>query len=489
MQNIDSTNNLFHLVSRSGYGFSPLMYQKMKGKSRKELVTMIFKESESYTPFQIVKEPSENEKRPKEMSDMEREEYKKKQREMQKESRIKIVEMNARWLKNMQEKDFGLREKMTLFWHGHFACRINNAYFMQHYFNTLQKYSLSNFGDLLREISKTPAMLQFLNNQQNKKEHPNENFSREVMELFTLGRGNYTEQDIKEAARAFTGWGFDASGVFKFREKQHDDAPKTVLGNTGNFNGDDVLTIILKQPQTAEFITEKVYRFFVNDIPDSDRVTKLANLFRRNDYDISVLMKEIFSSDWFYSQNNKGALIKSPVELLVNVMRVNQVHVENDQVLIQFQKLLGQNLFNPPNVAGWPGGKSWIDSSSLMLRMRLPEIFYYDQEFMAQSKVDGIDLDNDPMAAQKKQEQMNKNYLTKANQRIKATLHWDSYIAIFDKVPMEDLFDEIVQLHIRTNKISVSKEIVESKIDTSNKIDYIKGVTTFVMSTPEYQLS
>jgi len=331
-------------------------------------------------------------------------------------------------------------------------------------------------------------MLQYLNNQQNRKAHPNENFAREVMELFTLGRGQYTEQDIREGARAFTGWGANPKGEFEFREKQHDDGVKIFLGKTGNFKGDDALNIILQQPQTAIFITEKILRFLVNQTPDPRVLAELSLSFRKSNYDISRLLHEIFSSSWFYNPENRGILIKSPVELLSNICRVNHASFQKPEVLIQFEKLLGQELFNPPNVAGWKGGTTWIDSSSLMMRLRLPEIFFYDKEFISQPKVSGADLDSDFASAQGSQERNNENYLKQASQRVNATLNWDPYIRLFDNIPREKLFDQIVALHINIDKPGVHKDLVESKINTADRDLYIKGVTTFIMSTPQYQL-
>src|ERR1017187_5564451 len=172
---------------------------------------------------------------------------------LRKQSVDDLKNLNLAWLDEMINSEAQIREKMSLFWHGHFACRVINIYFQQQLLNIIRENALGNFGDLLREASKSPAMLSFLNNQQNKKQHPNENFAREVMELFTLGRGNYTENDIKEAARAFTGWGFNLQGEFVDRPFVHDNGKKTFLGKTGNFDGDDIIDILLEQKQTAQF--------------------------------------------------------------------------------------------------------------------------------------------------------------------------------------------------------------------------------------------
>ncbi|GAA3923871.1 DUF1800 domain-containing protein [Hymenobacter algoricola] len=300
--------------------------------------------------------------------------------------------MNTGWLNRMATSPAQLREKMTFFWHGHFACRVRRPDAALQLNNTLRKGALGNFGDLLLAVSREPAMLQFLNNQQNKKQHPNENFAREVLELFTIGRGHYSEQDVKEAARAFTGWGYNAGNQYTFRAQQHDDGAKTFLGRTGNLSGEDVLAIILDQPRTAEFLTTKIYRFFVNDTPNPAHIQPLAKAFFQSKYDISDLLERIFSADWFYDAANVGTRIKSPIELLAGIKRTLGLELENEQPLIVFQKALGQTLFQPPNVAGWPGGRNWIDSSSLVFRLQLPQVLLRNAEFSIALKEDENDL-------------------------------------------------------------------------------------------------
>ena len=306
--------------------------------------------------------------------------------------RAAFVNMSAAWMDRMAAAPAQLREKMTLFWHGHFACRIRqpNAVLALH--NTMRRHALGKFPDLLLAVSQEPAMLQFLNNQQNRKQSPNENFAREVMELFTLGRGHYTEQDVKEAARAFTGWGYDSQGGFRFRERDHDAEPKTFLGRTGNLTGEDVLRRILEQPAAAAFVVTKVYRFFVNDVPNAAHIEPLAAAFRQSGYDIADLMERLFSAEWFYDPANVGTHIKSPVELLAGIRRTLNVQIDNHRALLGYQQALGQTLFMPPNVAGWPGGRSWIDSSSLLLRLQLPAILFKNAEFAVALKQDENDI-------------------------------------------------------------------------------------------------
>ena len=315
------------------------------------------------------------------------------QRKMQNQgSRNAFINMSTAWMDRMANSPAQLREKMTLFWHGHFACRVSNPAAALSLHNATRQHALGKFPDLLLAVSQETAMLQFLNNQQNRKEHPNENFAREVMELFTLGRGNYTETDVKEGARAFTGWGFDYQDNFKFREREHDAGSKTFLGSTGNFTGEDVLKIILEQPAAATFLVTKIYRFFVNDVPNLAHIEPLAGAFRKSGYDIADLMERLFSADWFYDPINVGTHIKSPVELLAGIRRTLNVKIDNELPLLDYQKALGQTLFQPPNVAGWPGGRNWIDSSSLLLRLQLPAILFKNAEFAVALKQDENDI-------------------------------------------------------------------------------------------------
>jgi uncharacterized protein (DUF1800 family) len=368
-----------------------------------------------------------------------------------------------------------LREKMSLFWHGHFACRVINIYFQQQLLDTIRKNALGNFADLLRDISKSPAMLSFLNNQQNKKQHPNENFAREVMELFTMGRGNYSENDIKEAARAFTGWGFDVHGEFVKRPFQHDSGNKKFLGKTGNFNGDDVINILLEQKQTARFIAEKIYRFFVNEETDSNKVDVLADGFYQSGYSIHVLLENIFSSDWFFDKKNVGNKIKSPIELLVGIRRLLPIEFENEEAQLLIQRVLGQLLFYPPNVAGWPGGKNWIDSSSLMFRLNIPYALTNAGDFYVNPKND----DDNMMGMQSEND-------IKANQ-VQTTVNWDPVIKAFQDVPRENLLKNISNVLLQTQS-KVSSAVLETHVDKQSRENYIKATIVKLMSTPEYQL-
>ncbi len=409
-----------------------------------------------------------------------------------------IRELNTLWLNRMSSGEDALREKMALFWHGHFACRVLNPVAVQQYLNTIRQHALGNFGDLLMAVSKEPAMLQFLNNQQNRKNAPNENFAREVMELFTLGDeapqppkgefqrrqlplrglGGYTEADVKEAARAFTGWGFNAGG-FVFRQQQHDDGLKTILGQTGAFSGEDVIRLLLEKKETARFITTKLYRFLVNDdtgnVPAQTRITALANRFYANHYDIADLLETILTADWFYDPANVGNHIKSPVELVAGMGRTLGLRVEQQQSLLFIQRTLGQILLYPPNVAGWPGGRNWIDSSSLLFRMKLPDVLLKAAPVLVQPKDDG-DVNTEALARTGKGP-------------LRATVDWAAFEANFADVPTEKLPDELAAFLVQQPLGTAQRAEVMKRIDPGKpRSEQIRTLTATLMALPEYQL-
>ena len=345
-----------HLYLRAGFGETPVVIKKKKQQSIQKLVDELFNDAKQYNPITYLENPADS----KEVGNF-------KVLLLILKSRDQMQELNIEWLKTLHTTKSVLREKMTLFWHNHFATSTQLAYLMQVQNNTLRKNALGKFDKLLHAISTDPAMIIYLNNQQNKKDAPNENFAREVMELFTLGEGNlYTEKDIKEAARAFTGWTVNKRGKFEFVAKEHDDGEKEFMGMKGNFNGQDIINILLSKKQTARYVTYKIYKEFVNDDVDETIVTQLTDQFFESGYDIGKLMKTIFTADWFYEEKNVGTHIASPVELLTRYKRLLNIGFKDDKAQLVVQKVLGQVLFFPPNVAGWPGGKNWVDSFSLL---------------------------------------------------------------------------------------------------------------------------
>ncbi|ACU57701.1 Protein of unknown function DUF1800 [Chitinophaga pinensis DSM 2588] len=467
-----------HLAWRAGFGASPAIIDEWTHKKRRQVISKILAgpEKDAQTPLKV-RDASDLPDRGTMMSPEEK-------RALNKMNRQGVKDLNLQWMNEMVQSEHPLREKMALFWHGHFACRTQNVLFNQQLLQVIRENALGNFGELLTAVSKSPAMLQFLNNQQNVKAHPNENFAREVMELFTMGRGHYAETDIKEAARAFTGWAYEGDGSFVFREKRHDNGQKTVLGKSGNFTGDDVLKILLERKETARYITEKIYRYFVSENLDEINVNKLADKFYASGYDIGALMQYLFNADWFYDATLIGTRIKSPVELLVGLRRTVPVDFEREEVMLSFQQVLGQVLFYPPNVAGWPGGRNWIDSSSLMYRMQLPKMILYEKEFNITPKEITPEMG---MGSYKVTMELNESVQKQYAKKIKGVINWNALLKDYEKVPREKLADAIAGSLLQANK-NVSKQVLENYADASSRENYIKTVAIAVMSTPEYQL-
>ena len=275
------------------------------------------------------------------------------------------------WAERMLDTDRPLEEKMALFWHGHFATaqnKIRDYRKMLGQIALFERHATGNFGELLVAIAKDPGMLSYLDAGVNVKGAANENFAREVMELFTMGVGNYTEQDVREGARAFTGWNFENLD-FVVNAGQHDDGPKTFLGRTGNFDGVDALEIILEQPVTAEYIATKIYRFFVREDVSPALGAQLGAVLRDNDYELGPLLTTLFLSRDFHSEASHGTHIKGPVEHVIAMLK--QLGAKDVPGVPDFNSTtiaLGQHLLNPPSVAGWAQGRSWITPALLQGR-------------------------------------------------------------------------------------------------------------------------
>ena len=474
-----------HLLWRAAFGPMAEQAASLDTISQKELWQLLLKtSSKPVTKIEVAQKLIETYKEIKDLGDMQKTLADPEQRrKIREQSRDDLKILNIRWLNEMINSEAQLREKMSLFWHGHFACRVINSYFQQEMLHTIRTNALGNFGELLKAISKSPSMLQFLNNQQNKKSHPNENFAREVMELFTMGRGNYTENDVKEAARAFTGWGFNLQGEFIFRRQQHDDGSKTFLGKTGNFTGDDILNILLEKQQTANYITKKLYRFVVNDNINEEKILWLSKRFYNNNYNITKLLEDIFTADWFYDQKNIGTKIKSPIDLLAGIRRLLPLQLDKENVQLLFQRVLGQILFYPPNVAGWPGGKNWIDSTTLMVRLQIPKVLTAKESMSIQPKTDD-DVNMGQMIEEQVRIKRNKAYADRGGTAI---IDWPVVTKIFESTKREDLLQKIADTVLQTGS-RIPSNIMDKFVNAESRENFIRSTIVNLMSTPEYQL-
>ncbi|GAC1303557.1 MAG: DUF1800 domain-containing protein [Mucilaginibacter sp.] len=449
-----------HLWARAGFGMRFEDLKEMEHASIKHAVKKLFGAGNAQ-PVEVVKVMTDYAVLAKGDA-MEKKMFLQQQRQEEKD-------LNITWFNHMSTTDAILQEKMTLFWHNHFARRSNNSFFAQQLNNIHRENALGNFKTLLFKVAESPAMLQFLNNQQNQKNHPNENFAREVMELFTIGRGNYTEDDIKQSARAFTGYGFNKDGEFVTRKFVHDDGEKTFMGKTGNFNGEDIMTMLLEKRETAWFICNKLYKYLVNEVPDPAHVNAMADVFYHSGYEIKPLLEFVFTSAWFYDEKNMGNLVKSPVEFLVGLNRQFYLTYQKPEVLLQFQRVLGQVLFYPPNVAGWPGGKNWIDSSSLMYRLKIPSTLLNGGLIDFAGKADPEDEAYIATV---------RNMQPIVNTRVQTQPDWDKFLQSVPK---------------NMTKTALAEFLLEPKPNNGllNSIDQsadIRSAVIELVSTPEYQL-
>jgi uncharacterized protein (DUF1800 family) len=450
-------------------GFGPGMFNSKKNQSLQELISKFFNASKKFEMVTIPGWEMLSADQAKKLTDAQRKEYNRKE----KKSRS---DLQGIWFEKLTASEFALREKMALFWVGHFAARITAPTFALNYLNTIRQHALGKFPDLLRAMIRDAALLQFLNNNLNRKSNPNENFARELMELFTLGRGNYAETDIKEAARAFTGWGFTREGAFLFREHAHDNGIKNFLGSSGNFDGNDIANIIVKKRECSVFITRKIYTFFVNDVPDDKIIKELADDFYDSGYDIEKLMRTIFSSNWFYDEKNIGIKIKSPIELMGGMIRDFKIRFKNPVVQFQVMKVLGQVIFYPPNVAGWPGGKNWIDSSTIMYRMRIAWVILKNAELLLQPKDEFDAL------------QMSAADVPRGKTKILASYDVNPFLKKFSGVPESQLPDAISGFMLQINPpAEVFRNLIKPGTGTDRNRMSIR-IALDVMSLPEYQL-
>ena len=444
------------------------------------------------------------------------------------------------WAERMLDTNRPLEEKMALFWHGHFATaenKVRDYRKMLLQIDTFERYATGNFGDLLVAVARDPGMLSYLDAGVNVKGAANENIAREVMELFTMGVGNYAEQDVREAARAFTDWNFHNLD-FVVNVAQHDDEPKTFLGRTGHFGGVDVLNIILEQPATAEYIATKLYRFFVREDLSLALAAQLGAILRDSDYELRPLLTTLFLSRDFYSEASYGAHIKGPVEHVITMLK--HLGAEDVPGVPDFNRTtiaLGQHLLNPPSVAGWAQGKSWITPAVLQERGNVafdylfPSVVDFQDPNFLTRRGDGvvgerlrrgydfsaaIALDDTDkmsafdMAARERDELFNTRVsgyrawdqavrklipTPRGAARISVTqIVWDSGAATTGEA-VDALLERFLRMPVSSDLRDSLVALLEDELGTSDLSraqtymeDPLRMVTHLIMSTPEYQI-
>jgi uncharacterized protein (DUF1800 family) len=378
-----------HLLNRTGFGATDAEIREFAGLERREAVERLLagaRREAQVLPPAFVDDPFVPFYRFARMSAEER------QREQRKRFEEGLA-LREWWLREMVSTPSPLTERMTLFWHGHFATsqqKVRSPRLMYRQNVLLRREALGNFATLLHDVARDPAMLIYLDNAGSRRQAPNENFAREVMELFTLGEGRYTESDVKEAARAFTGWSVDReTGTFVNRRAWHDYGDKRVLGKTGTFDGTDVLNVLLARPETAQFVAAKLWKEFVSPAPEAKELGRIAAAFRDGRYEVKPLLRALFLAEAFWAPENRGVLLKSPVELVVGTLRVLEIRPVDLRPAAIACATLGQNPFAPPNVKGWPGGEAWINSATLLARKQTVErLLASDERMEAASRME-----------------------------------------------------------------------------------------------------
>jgi len=475
-----------HLLNRAGFGGTPAEIQKLHALGVERAVSQLvdFEKIPDSTGSPDWAKPD-----PERVETMRKarmaspEERRQIQREQQQKQRGHMVELKAWWLERMANGPRPLQEKLTLFWHGHFATsmeKVKDAYLMWRQNELFRRLCAGNWPQLLTEVGKDPAMLIWLDQAQSRKEHPNENFAREVMELFALGEGNYTEKDIAEGARALTGWSYDRlDQKFIDRPNWHDRDGKVIFGRAGNFNGDDFIKLIVAQPQAARFITNKLWTFFAGEPPSGPLLDSLAFEFQQAGLEFKPVLRQIFLSEAFYSPALVRNQVKSPVQWLVGSVRMLERPLPPPLVCFALTRSLGQDLFAPPNVKGWDGGVTWITTNTLLTR--------YNE---AATLVSG---DLAPLAgmAFRKQGQQN------------AALTRRLEHSHIEAVSVTDLFTEQERADGTALLAAMQKRMLQGELkpkEQSALVDYLAGQKSLdektirealrlMMSTPEYQLT
>ena len=400
-----------------------------------------------------------------------------------------ILDLRRWWLERMMNSPAPLLEKMTLFWHGHFATsvqKVKDGYWMWLQNDTLRRNALGNFATLVKAISRDPAMMIYLDLQQNREAHPNENWARELMELFTVGIGNYSEDDIRAAARAFTGYRIDmTTQQFRFARMEQDLGTKKFMGHTGPLNGDNVIDILVRQPACSRFISRKLWRFFVEDEPSQEIVDAIASRIRAHNFEMRPVLREIFSSAEFYSDRAMGTQIKSPLQYIVQTSKLLETQLPSPIVVQNAMRQMGQILFAPPNVKGWDGGKDWITTSTLLFRYNFANYLISGDAMLPAGQ-----------AARAKPQDAGLRQSVQRRQLAQQIKREPIDVSKFVPDPLRDKPRQLVELlsgrffrtRLAEKEINTFVQFLESrKLDTSDAT--MRELVHLMMSTPQFQLA
>jgi uncharacterized protein (DUF1800 family) len=478
-----------HLLNRAGFGGSPSQIEMLAGLDPDKAVSHLI-------DYERIPDPTLNpdwaKPNPDEIAKFRQinqtgtpDEKKAAQKQQSQEYQQRMMELRGWWLQRMAHGPRPFQEKMVLFWHGHFATsveKVKNPYFMWRQNELFRRLATGNWLQLLTEAGKDPAMLIWLDQAQSNLQHPNENFAREVMELFALGEGHYTEHDITESARSLTGWSLDpTTQQFIFRPRIHDNGQKTFLGRTGDLDGDDVIATIVAQPQAAKFITAKLWNYFAGSEPSPQLNEALANVFRANGNYFKPFLRVMLRSEEFYSSDIIRNQVKSPVQWLIGSVRMLECDLPPTIASWGMIRQLGQDLFAPPNVKGWDGGVTWITTNTLLTR-------YND----AQSLVEGS---IPPLAAgdfAKKPGGAGGEVAMRVLQRVRmGGVDLNKILLPDERADNEAIIASLQHRLFQTSLKKDQQEALQEFLDSKTKMSDADIVTAIrlMMSTPDYQVT
>lgn len=480
-----------HLLNRAGFGGTPKEIEHLESLGLEGAVSHLvdYEKAADSTPDPEWAKPDETRgERLRKIRDADPEARRKLVQEEQRNQRQNLVQLKYWWMERMAKGPRPFQEKMTLFWHGHFATsaeKVRDAYLMWQQNDLFRKHATGYWLELLIATGKDPAMLIWLDQAQSRKEHPNENFAREVMELFALGEGHYTEKDITEGARALTGWTYDRlNQEFVERPRIHDEGSKTILGQTGDFNGDDFLRIIVGQPQAARFITAKIWNFFAGEDPSAELTTALAELFRKSGGNFKPVMRAIFQSEEFYADNIIHNQVKSPVQWLVGSVRMLERDLPGPFICFGLTRNLGQDLFAPPNVKGWDGGLSWITTNNLLSRYNEAAILVQGDPQMLRAALNGVGgFGGAAQAGNALQNRMRGARLE--------TVDVEKILTTEERSDKNKLVAALERRLLQGKLRGKQEQTLREFLDSQTTLDdaAIRNAIRLMMSTPEYQLA
>lgn len=509
-----------HLLSRACFGGTPAQAERLAAQPLLKAVQTLIEEAKKATaPVRPawVKEPWLNTERVfAETTQAERMENHRRTGQRQTSERNQL---RCWWLDHMIRTVAPLREAMTLFWHGHFTTEARRMFVAQALYSqnvVLRTHALGRFRDLLEAVTLDAAMMMYLNMEDSDRKTPNENFARELLELFTLGIGNYAERDIKEIARALTGWTLDAPAGTKkrptvadaprafcrdglvptFLKERHDDGQKTILGRTGQFGVKDVLDIVAGHPATARFVSSKLITHFGASDPKNELRDRMAAAFTRSKGDIADVLSVLLTAPEFYAPPSRARLIKPPVHLLVGTCRLLGLDVAATPSLAQLTAAMGQELFNPPNVKGWPGGRDWISAGTLAVRYRLPEALFDGKEpdgFEPLATDRNFALPTDEVARRALIKRIQEFDQARRAERKKDgfKVTFDASRAVGGKVPEkpDQLVDALLSRLLVVSPRANSRAAVLDAVQEAAPADRVKLACRLILMTPEYQLA